>query len=373
MNGTDRRWESEGLKVSETTRDKHEPIRVGVIGVGRMGARHAQNLSGAVAGAKLVAVADPDEAAVRRVGDELGVAGVYTDYRELLARDDVEAVVIAAPADTREEMIAACLAAGKHMLCEKPVAHDLPAARRVAKMLEGAEVTFQLGFMRRFDPAYVRAHRLIREGVIGRPVFIRLVSRDAEGPPLGFVGGSGGLFVDSSVHDFDLARWLMGSEVERVYALGGTFVYPEYAEHGDIDVGAVSLRFAGGAIGLHDNARKSGYGYDIRTEVLGTDGAIQIGYLNQDSVVLLKKDRPSCDYVPDFLARFADAYRLELQHFIDVLRKGGTPAVGVEDGVRALEIAAAARASLESGLPVSVASQHPVGAADAEPKELEVS
>jgi len=356
------------MTLSQTTRDRHEPIGVGVIGVGRMGAQHAENLTGAVVGAKLVAIADPDEAAGRRVGDALAVQAVYTDYKQLLARDDVDAVVIAAPADTREEMIEACVAAGKHMLCEKPVAHDLPAARRVRRLLENAAVTYQLGFMRRFDPSYVHAYRLIRQGAIGKPVFIRLISRDAEGPPVEFVGGSGGLFVDSSVHDFDLARWLMGAEVERVYALGGTFIYPEYAEHGDIDVGAVSLSFTNGAIGVHDNARHSGYGYDIRTEVLGTEGAIQIGYLNANSVVLLKKGHGNYDYVPDFLARFADAYRLELQHFIDCLQSGRRPAVGVEDGERALEIADAARASLASGLPVPVKTQHPVGAMDAEPK-----
>ncbi len=208
------------MTLSQTTRDRHEPIGVGVIGVGRMGAQHAENLTGAVVGAKLVAIADPDEAAGRRVGDALAVQAVYTDYKQLLARDDVDAVVIAAPADTREEMIEACVAAGKHMLCEKPVAHDLPAARRVRRLLENAAVTYQLGFMRRFDPSYVHAYRLIRQGAIGKPVFIRLISRDAEGPPVEFVGGSGGLFVDSSVHDFDLARWLMGAEVERVLRAG---------------------------------------------------------------------------------------------------------------------------------------------------------
>lgn len=350
--------------MSQSVRDRREPIGVGVIGVGRMGAQHAENLAGTVVGARLVAIADPMEATVWRVGETLGIADVYTDYKELLARDDVQAVIIAAPADTREEMIEACVAAGKHMLCEKPAAHDLPAARRVRKMLDDANVTFQLGFMRRFDPSYAHAYRLIRDGVIGKPVFIRLISRDASGPPMEFVGGSGGLFVDSSVHDFDLARWLMDDEVERVYALGGTFIYPDYAKHGDIDVGAVSLSFANGAIGLHDNARHSGYGYDIRTEVLGTEGALQIGYLNSNSVVMLKKGHGNYEYVPDFLARFADAYRLELQHFIDCLRNGDRPAVGVEDGERALEIAAAARVSLETGLPVSVKTQHPVGAED---------
>ena len=236
------------------TSDKREQLRVGVVGIGRMGAQHARNLSGTVAGAKLVAIADPDEAAGKRLGEQLGLDAVYTDYKDLIGRDDIDAVVIAAPADKREEMVSACVEAGKHIFCEKPVAQDLDSARRIRRVVEKGSVLYQLGFMRRFDPAYVHAFRRIRDGVIGKPIFIRLTSRDASGPPVQFLRDSGGLFVDSSVHDFDLARWLMDDEVVSVYALGGNFVYPEYADVGDVDVGTATLSFAGGGIGLHDNS-----------------------------------------------------------------------------------------------------------------------
>lgn len=349
--------------MTVSKRDSNYSLGVGVIGVGRMGAEHARNLSGTIVGAKLVAIADPNESAGRQMGEELGISAVYTDYKELLRRDDVDAVVIAAPANKREEMIGACATAGKHIFSEKPVAQDLASARRVRAVVENAGVTYQLGFMRRFDPGYVRAHRLIRDGVIGEPVFIRLTSRDASGPPAQFLRDSGGLFVDSSVHDFDLARWLMDDEVVSVYALGGNFVYPDYTDVGDIDFGAVTLRFAKGGIGLHDNSRHSGYGYDIRTEVKGTKGAIQIGYLNSDSVVLLKQGYGNYEYVPDFQERFADAYRLEIQHFVDCLRNGTQPSIGVEDGERSLEIAGAAQASLKSKLPEVVVTPPVVKAA----------
>lgn len=345
------------------TSDKREQLRVGVVGIGRMGAQHARNLSGTVAGAKLVAIADPDEAAGKRLGEQLGLDAVYTDYKDLIGRDDIDAVVIAAPADKREEMVSACVEAGKHIFCEKPVAQDLDSARRIRRVVEKGSVLYQLGFMRRFDPAYVHAFRRIRDGVIGKPIFIRLTSRDASGPPVQFLRDSGGLFVDSSVHDFDLARWLMDDEVVSVYALGGNFVYPEYADVGDVDVGTATLSFAGGGIGLHDNARHSGYGYDIRTEVLGTEGAIQIGYLNSDSVVLLKRGQGNYAYIPDFLERFADAYRSEMQHFVDCVREGRQPAVGIEDGERALQIASAAQASLRSQRPEPVVTQQTAKAA----------
>ncbi len=317
-----------------------------------MGAEHARNLSGGVRGARLVALADPDEARVRALGDELGVSGVHTDWRELVERDDVDAVVIAAPSPTREEMVPAAAEAGKAIFCEKPAAVDAKTARRVARVVAEKGVPYQMGFMRRFDPSYAHAKKRIVEGAIGEPVLVRLSSRDDTPAPAQFVHRATGMFVESSIHDFDLARWLMGDEVVRVYAQGGVFVYPQFSAPDDVDVVSAMLTFSRGGMAVHDNARYSGYGYHIQTEVLGTEGVLQIGYVNRDACVLLKRDRQASDYVIDWIDRFRDAYRLEMQHFIDCVRHGTEPAVGLADGLRALEIAEAALASMKTGLPV---------------------
>lgn len=340
--------------VAKPVGSKLEQLHVGVIGVGRMGACHARNLAGRIPGARLVALADPDAAARERLRAELGVPFGYDDFRELVHRDDVDAVVIATPVEIREEIVRECVAAGKHIFSEKPVAADLATTRRIRRLLSGAGVKYQLGFMRRFDPGYAYAYEQIQGGRIGQPVLIRLTSRDASGPPVSYVRTSGGLFVDSSVHDFDLARWLMGDEVASVFALGGRFVYHDYAAAGDIDTGVVALHFRRGGLGLHDNSRHSGYGYDIRTEILGTEGAIQVGYLESRPVVVLQDGRVGHDTVADFLERFRDAYLAEMQHFVDCLHRGEEPAVGVEDGERSLEIALAALASLRTGQPQPV-------------------
>ncbi|REJ33099.1 MAG: inositol 2-dehydrogenase [Bacillota bacterium] len=333
---------------------KMERVQVGVIGVGRMGARHARNLAGSVSGARLVALADPDRVARERLREELGVQYSFDDWRELVHLNEVDAVVIATPVEIREEIVRECVAAGKHIFSEKPAAKDLATTRRIRELLAGGKVKYQLGFMRRFDPGYAYAYEQIRSGRIGVPVLIRLTSRDASGPPLSYVRTSGGLFVDSSVHDFDLARWLMDDEVATVYAAGGLFVYHQYAEAGDIDTGVVTLQFQRGGLGVHDNTRHSGFGYDIRTEVLGTNGCIQIGYFQRHPVVVLQNGHGSHDCVADFLERFRDAYLAEMQHFVDCLRTGREPSVGVEDGEKSLEIALAARESLRTGKPVAV-------------------
>lgn len=332
---------------------RFDVVRIGVIGTGNMGAQHARNLAAGVMGARLVALADPDEGRVRQLGEELGVPHVYTDWRELIARDDVDAVVIAAPSPTRAEMVPAAAEAGKAIFCEKPAAVDAATARRIARLVAEKNVLYQMGFMRRFDPSYARAKQRINEGAIGEPVLVRVSSREEAPRPAQFVHRPTRMFVESSIHDFDLARWLMNDEVVRVYAQG-RHVYPQFNAPDDVDVVTATLTFSRGGMGLHDNHRYSGYGYHIQTEVLGTEGVLQIGYAHHDACVLLKRGQQPGDYVVDWLDRFRDAYRIELQHFVDCVRTGTPPAIGLEDGIRALEIAEAALESMKTGLPVDV-------------------
>ncbi|HET7560124.1 MAG TPA: inositol 2-dehydrogenase [Limnochordia bacterium] len=328
-------------------------LNIGVIGVGRMGAHHAQNIAGRVKGARLVAIADVARARVAELSAEWGVDG-YADFRELIADPKVEAVVIVGPTDQREAMLSAALASGKPVFCEKPIALQWEAALRLRQAAAASKSPVQIGFMRRFDPGYAAARQKIAAGAIGRPVAVHAVSYDPRLAGYDYVAASGGLFVDLAIHDFDLVRFLMADEIAEVYAVGGVYKYERLNEWRDVDNGLATLKFAGGGFGTVSGSRNAVYGYDIRTEVLGTEGAIRIGYERQTPVLLLQEGGGRHDFVPFFLERFRDAYELELQAFVDAVAAGRTPAVGVEDGVRALAVALAADASQKSGRPVPV-------------------
>lgn len=331
-------------------------VRVGVVGLGRIGEVHARNLAQAVPGAELVAVADVDRGKVERIASECGVGGRYADYKEMLKREDVDAVVIAAPSYMHAEMVRECAEAGKHVFCEKPLALTLEDAEACVRAAEKAGVRLQVGYMRRFDPGYAAAKKMIDRGEIGRPVLIKLISRDPAPPP-GWVADpklSGGIFIDLASHDFDLARWLMGAEVRRVYVEGGALVYEEVRKRGDLDNAVVNLLFEDGRIGNVEVSRNAVYGYDIRTEVLGTDGAIIVGRWRETPLLLFKRGGISCDTVWWFRERFREAYLNEMVAFINSLLKDEECPVTGEDGKRAVEIALACSKAFREGRPVTL-------------------
>lgn len=331
-----------------------QTISFGVIGVGRMGSYHARNLATSVRGARLVALADVAVDRARKLAAELAVAKVFEDFRQLLGDPSVEAVVIAGPAEQRELMLEAAFASKKPVFCEKPLATDLQTARRIKQRALESGCTLQVGFMRRFDPGYARAKQMIEEGAIGQPVVIRATSLDPFLADQEFVASSGGIVMDLCIHDFDLVRFLMGDEVEKIYAVGGVFKYRVLEQYDDQDDVLCVLHFRNGAFGSVQGSRHATYGYDIRTEILGTEGALHVGYLRHTPLLLLQARGVSHDVVPFFKERFRDAYLLELQAFVDALQSGRPVAVGVEDGERAVAIATAARSSLESGRPEPV-------------------
>lgn len=331
-----------------------ERVRFGVIGTGRMGTHHARNLAGRICGANLVALADVDQERAAGLARELGGITAWGDYRALIEDRAVDAVVIAASTDRREEMLAAALRSHKPIFCEKPLALDLAAIARIRTLAAQSRSIVQLGFMRRFDPGYDAAWRSLRAGAIGKPIAMSAVSYDPGLASYDYIAGSGGLFADLAIHDFDLARFLMADEVSRVFAVGGIYKYERLSEFGDIDNGLVTLQFACGGFGSVQGSRNAAYGYDIRTEVLGTEGAIRIGYERQTPVLWLRAGGVNHDFVPFFLERFRDAYELEMQAFVEAIRTGASPPVGLEDGERALAIAVAARTSLACGRPEEV-------------------
>ncbi len=256
-------------------------IHVGVIGLGRMGRLYARTVASLVDGARLVAVADVDPTVRAQVATQFAVPHAFADAAYVLALDEVDAVIIATPTSSHRDLVIAAAHAGKAIFCEKPLALTLDGTREAIAAARRAGVPLQVGFMRRFDTAYRKAKALIDAGSIGRPVTFKAVGRDPFCPRAAFADPqhSGGLIIDMGIHDFDLARWLMGAEVERVSAEGTLMVCHDLAAVGDIDNAVVNLRFRSGALGNVEVSRNAFYGYDIRTEVLGSEGAVTIGNL----------------------------------------------------------------------------------------------
>jgi inositol 2-dehydrogenase len=331
-------------------------IRIGLIGAGRMGKVFAQTLAFSVSEVELLAVADVNPQAAQEAATRYGAKHTFTDYHDLLRRDDMDAVVIVTPTATHAEVIEAAAAAGKHIFSEKPLAQTLEACDRAIAAVEKAGVKLQLGFMRRFDPAYVMAKQRIDAGEIGKPVMFRSTGRDPKRTSLEFARreNSGGLIMDMGVHDFDLARWLMGSEVVRVHSEGGCLVYPELNEVGDIDNAMINLKFANGAVGNIDVSRNAVYGYDIRTEVLGSEGGLLIGKLQQTATLVMTRQGVTHDTVPYFMERFGEAYAAEIRDFAACILEDRTPKVGGYDARQATAIGIAATRSLDEGRPVEV-------------------
>jgi len=274
----------------------------------------------------------------------------------LLADKQVEGVVIVSPTSTHKEIVLEAAKRGLPIFCEKPLSIALPEAREMQRAVEQTGVFFQMGFMRRFDRGYVAAKRKIEAGAIGQPVVFKSSSRDPYRPSLEYLdpAHSGGLFVDCGIHDLDLARWYMG-EIDSVYSIGGTLAYPEMKAIGDVDNAITSLSFMSGALGTIDLSRNGVYGYDIRTEILGTEGTLKIGYLRETPIMVMTKEGITHDTVPYFTERFEQAYITQLQDFVENVLQGKSPAVTCADGVAALQASVAATLSYKENRPVKVA------------------
>ena len=329
-------------------------IRVGLIGAGRMGKAFAHTLAYNVPEANLVAVADHDQVAGREVAGRYGIEQYFPDYIELLAQKDIQAVVIATPTSTHVEVVKEAAGYGKQIFCEKPLANNIQGCDEAIAAAQSAGVRLMVGFMRRYDDAYRTAKKKIEQGVIGVPVMFKAVGRDPRRTSLEFARRevSGGLILDMGIHDFDLARWLMNSEVERVYSEGGCLVYPELIEVGDIDNAVINLKFTSGAVGNVDVSRNAVYGYDIRTEVLGSNGGLLIGQSSLTPILVMTREGVIHDTVPYFMERFGNAYAAEIRDFIECIHADREPSVTGKDARLATAIGLAATISLDEKRPV---------------------
>jgi inositol 2-dehydrogenase len=331
-------------------------LKLAVIGLGRMGRLYLHTLAAQVPGAQVYAVVDTDAQARAAATAEVALPHAFADPHEALALPEIDAVVIATPTSTHHTLAIAAAQAGKAIFCEKPLALTIEQAHAVLGAVERAGVPLQVGFMRRFDAAYQKAKALIADGRIGRPVSFKSIGRDPFCPRVEFAdpAKSGGLIVDMAIHDFDLARWLMGSEVERVSTEGALLVCEALKAVGDIDNAVINLRFASGAIGNVEVSRNAFYGYDIRTEVLGSEGALAIGAYQHTPVLLLDRGGAHHDVMPYLIERFGEAYRAQMRHFVESLQRGQPPAVGGADALAALEVGVAATRAWRESRPVAL-------------------
>ncbi len=326
---------------------------IAVFGAGRMGAAHARAVSLSPR-AELAGVADVDRDAAQRLVSSMGKG--KADSIEAFLRDrDIDAVVIATSSPTHAELIASAATAGKHIFCEKPISLDIGATLNSILACEEAGVILQIGFQRRFDRDFLSARNAIGSGAVGDIRFLRLVSRDRCLPPIAYIPTSGGQFKDQMIHDFDAARWLLEpAEVVEVTATGSATIAREIGEAGDVDTAVALLRFSNGAIAVVDVSREAIYGYDVRTEIHGSRGILLTGAEQMQNGRVLGASFATRQ-TDSFLTRFSDAYRAEIEDFIDVVAADGRPRVGGRDALEALRIAVAADQSRESGCAVKMA------------------
>jgi len=332
-----------------------KPVTFGIIGAGRIGKLHADNLLSRVDGARLKAITDPfldeDWAASRNIP----LTG--KDHRILLDDPEIDAILIGSPSAEHAQQMIECAEAGKHIFCEKPIALDPEIIRNALAEVDKSGVKLQVGFNRRFDPNFSAVQHQVVSGVLGDPHIIRITSRDPAPPPAEYVAGSGGMFLDMTIHDFDMARFLSSSEVTEVHAYGAVLVDPEIGKAGDIDTAVISLKFANGALGIIENSRKAVYGYDQRVEVFGAKGTAMADNNTPTSMIVLNesgtiRDKP----LYFFLERYKTAFVAEMQAFVDAIREDKPTLVSGKDGLVPVLIAMAAKESLKTGKPVQVVS-----------------
>ncbi|MBO0781150.1 MAG: inositol 2-dehydrogenase [Ktedonobacteraceae bacterium] len=328
-------------------------LRIGLIGAGRIGSLHAVHLATRIPAARLLMVADANEEAARNCAERHALARFSRDYRVVLDSPDIQAVVICSSTDTHARIIEEAARAGKHIFCEKPIALDLPSIDRAIAAVERAGVKLQIGFNRRFDANYRRVRQAVEGEEIGSPHLLHITSRDPSPPPISYIRVSGGLFLDMMIHDFDMARFLIGSEVEEVFTLAGVMVDPAIGEAGDVDTAVVMLRFANGIIATIDNSRRAVYGYDQRVELLGSAGMISTDNNYANSAVIsdergVRRDLP----LHFFLERYSESFVAEMAAFVEAVLYDRLVPVCGQDGRVPVVMALAAQRSLEERRPV---------------------
>jgi len=328
-------------------------LKLGLIGAGRIGSLHAEHLTSRIPEVDLLMVADTVEGVANKCAERHAIPTATHDYHAILEDPEIQAVVICSSTDTHATIIAEAAQAGKHIFCEKPIALNLSSIDRALDAVERAGVKLQIGFNRRFDASYRRVRQAVEQGEIGHVHLLHLISRDPAPPPLEYIRVSGGIFLDMTIHDFDMARFLMGSEVEELYVQAGVMNDLAIGTAGDVDTAMTMMRFSNGGIATIDNSRRTAYGYDQRVEILGSTGAISIGNMYPNMAIIsdghsIRRDLP----LHFFVERYAESFLTEMKAFVHaVLHDVPVPVTG-QDGRVPIVMALAAGKSLVEGRPV---------------------
>lgn len=333
-----------------------EKVRIGLLGAGRIGKLHGTNLMNSVPGAEVVMVADPFmNEGMEAWARSIGITNCTNDPDEVFASPDVDAVFICSSTDTHADFIIKAARAGKDIFCEKPIHYDIKQIKEALAVVEETGVKLQIGFVRRFDHNHKAVRDVAVSGDLGKIYVVKVTSRDPEGPPMSYVAVSGGIFNDMMIHDFDMVRYLSGSEVTEVSAIGAVLTDPDYAKYDDVDTAIVTLKFANGAIGVIDNCRTAPYGYDQRVEVHCEKGCVQDRNDLENEAYISRSDGVvSAKPTWFFLERYNDAFIAEERDFIKCVQEDLPVPVTGFDGLQPVRIAAAAKKSLKEGRPVKM-------------------
>jgi len=329
-------------------------IKIASVGLGRLGIRHAENIASKIQNAELTALCDLNREMLEKTADRLNVNHRYTDFSEMIKLEGLDAVVIVSPSALHTKQISQALDAGLHVFSEKPLGVTVAECKNAEKAVEKHPGrVFMLGFMRRFDESYMYAKKKVASGEIGKVILFRSYSQDPEkfiDGAIKFAPHSGGQFLDMAVHDIDLARWFIGDEPETVYAAGGCYAHPEFAQYNDGDNVSCLMKFKNNAMAFIFAGRTAPHGYNVETEIIGTKGILRIASVPQKNLVEILDNsgvRKECS--ENFLERFESSYVNEIQEFTDCILENRKPDVTVYDGTRVSEIAYRCRESFEKG------------------------
>jgi myo-inositol 2-dehydrogenase/D-chiro-inositol 1-dehydrogenase len=335
---------------------KNGKINFAVVGVGRIGKVHIENLAYRMPDAEIISVSDVFEEELKKVAKQFNIEKAETDYKKIVNDQKVDGVIICSPTDTHAEVIKEAAGAGKHIFCEKPIDLSIEKIVEINDLVEKCGVKFLVGFNRRFDPNFAKVNEVIRSGGIGTPQILNISSRDPAPPPLEYLKVSGGIFLDMTIHDFDMARFLMQSEVKEIYARGEVLVDDVFKQADDVDTAVITLSFENGSIGTINNSRQAVYGYDQRVEVFGSEGMVTVKNNTPDNHILIdKKGSHSSLPLNFFMDRYTQSYLNEMTAFVNCIREDKQPPVGGEDGLQAVAIGLAAKKSVVENRPVAIA------------------
>jgi myo-inositol 2-dehydrogenase/D-chiro-inositol 1-dehydrogenase len=331
-------------------------VTVGIIGAGRIGKVHTASICNIVKNATIKTIADPfmnEETA--NWAKSMGVSNTTKDYKEILADPEIDAVLICSSTNTHSPISVEAIKAGKHVFCEKPIDHDVEKIKDVIDALKDSKVKYQVGFNRRFDHNFEAVRNAVAAGKIGDPHIIKVTSRDPEPPSAEYAAVSGGMFLDMTIHDFDMVRYLAGCDAEEIYVQSAVLVDPAIGEAGDVDTAVITIKMENGAIAVIDNSRKAAYGYDQRAEVFGSKGMVATANDTESSAVLSTADGVTGEKpLYFFLERYMQSFAKEVNCFIEAIEKDIDTPLGVLDGLKPVLMGIAAKKSIKEHRPVKI-------------------